>query len=377
MTDKDYMRRAIALARQGEGWCHPNPLVGAVIVKDGRIIGEGYHARFGELHAERAALQSLTEDAAGATIYVTLEPCCHHGHQPPCTDAIIAAGLGRVVIGSRDPNPLVAGKGAAVLRSHGILVEEDFLKEECDRLNPAFFHFMTRRTPYVIMKAAMTADGKIATRTGASQWISCEASRQRVQQLRHSCMGILCGIGTVLADDPRLTCRLPNGRSPERFICDSRLRLPPDSRLVQTAKEVPVWDVCAVDSLPAGEMKTAASFPVEYRHRAAVLLDAGVRLLNCPGAQGVDLTDLMRLLGERRMDSVLLEGGAALNDAAIRSGIVSHIDLFLAPLIFGGTAKSPVGGTGVAVPDEAARFEITDTERVGSDLLIHLIPREG
>ncbi len=219
--DEYYMRRAIALAKKGEGWCHPNPMVGAVIVKEGRIIGEGYHARRGELHAERNAIKSLTESAAGAAIYVTLEPCCHYGRTPPCTEAILEQGITRVVIGSRDPNPKVAGKGAAILREAGLTVEEDFLKEECDALNPVFFHYITTKTPYVVMKYAMTMDGKIAAKTGDSKWITGEAARERVQEMRHACMGIMAGIGTVLADDPLLTCRIPGGRNPVRIICDS------------------------------------------------------------------------------------------------------------------------------------------------------------
>ena len=180
MADRDYMERAIKLAEKGIGWTNPNPLVGAVIVKDGRIIGEGYHARYGELHAERNAIASLTESAEGATIYVTLEPCCHYGKTPPCTEAILEQKIARVVIGSRDPNPKVSGKGAAILRKAGVSVEEDFMREECDRLNPVFFHYITTNTPYVVMKYAMTADGKIATKTGASKCITGPKAREAV-----------------------------------------------------------------------------------------------------------------------------------------------------------------------------------------------------
>lgn len=239
MRDQDYMMRAIELAKQGTGWTNPNPLVGAVIVKEGHIIGEGYHRRYGELHAERNAIAALKEPAEGATMYVTLEPCCHYGKTPPCTEAILENGIRRVVIGSADPNPKVAGKGTKMLREAGVLVEEGFMREECDRLNPIFFHYITTRTPYVVMKYAMTADGKIATKTGASKWITGEPARLEVQRLRHRCMGIMAGIGTVLADDPMLNVRIPEGRSPVRIICDSRLRIPADSRICQTAKEYP------------------------------------------------------------------------------------------------------------------------------------------
>ena len=237
MHDKEYMERAIELAKKGAGWTSPNPLVGAVIVKEDRVIGEGYHKRYGGLHAEREAFSSLKESAKGATIYVTLEPCCHHGHQPPCTDAIIEHGISRVVIGSRDPNPLVSGKGAAILKEKGIEVVEDFMRKECDKLNPIFFHFIKTRLPFVTTKYAMTLDGKIATKTGASKWITSEKAREHVHKLRGRYSAIMAGIGTVLADDPMLNCRLEGAHQPVRIIVDSSLRLPLDSQIVKTANE--------------------------------------------------------------------------------------------------------------------------------------------
>ena len=235
MTDEFYMRRAIELAKKGRGWTNPNPMVGAVIVKNGSIIGEGYHEKCGELHAERNAIASLTESAEGATLYVTLEPCCHYGKTPPCTEAILEQKIARVVIGSRDPNPKVSGKGAKILREAGVRVEEDFLREECDALNPVFFHYITTGLPYVAMKYAMTADGKIATKTGASKWISGEEARSLVHEMRHDYMAIMAGIGTVLADDPMLNVRLEGKKSPVRIICDSMLRIPLDNQICQTA----------------------------------------------------------------------------------------------------------------------------------------------
>ena len=208
-----YMERAIQLARRGTGFTNPNPLVGAVIVKDHRIIGEGWHARYGDLHAERNALKHCIEDPAGADIYVTLEPCCHHGKQPPCTEALVESGIRRVYIGSRDPNPLVSGKGVAFLREHGIEVFPDFLREKCDQLNPIFFRYITTKMPYTILKYAMTADGKIACAGGASKWVTGEAARNHVQQTRKRVAAICVGIGTVLADDPMLTCRCEIGRA--------------------------------------------------------------------------------------------------------------------------------------------------------------------
>ena len=247
------------LARKGEGWTSPNPMVGAVIVKEGRVIGEGYHARCGGPHAERQAIASLRESAEGATLYVTLEPCCHHGKTSPCTEAILEQGIGRVVIGSRDPNPLVAGKGAAMLRAAGVQVEEDFLREECDRLNPVFFHYITRGTPYVVMKYAMTADGKIAARTGASRWVTGEAARREVQKLRHRYRGIMVGIGTVLTDDPMLNCRLEGKRSPVRIVCDSRLRIPLGAQLCRTARAYPTIVACAGEPEAGPETKAAGA----------------------------------------------------------------------------------------------------------------------
>lgn len=244
MAEEQFMKRAIELAKQGVGWTAPNPLVGAVVVKNGRVIGEGYHRKYGELHAERNALAACTEDPAGATLYVTLEPCCHYGKTPPCTEIIIEKKIAKVVIGSRDPNPKVAGKGARILREHGINVVEDYMREACDALNPVFFHYITTKTPYVVLKFAMTLDGKIATRTGASKWITGEAARNHVHQLRGRYAGILAGIGTVLADDPMLNCRIDGAHQPLRIILDSHLRIPMGSRLVRSAKEYPLLIVC-------------------------------------------------------------------------------------------------------------------------------------
>ncbi len=362
MTDQEFMRRAIWLAEQGRGGTNPNPIVGAVIVKDGRILGEGYHVHFGGLHAERNAIASLTEPAQGATMYVTLEPCCHQGKTPPCTEAILEQGIARVVIGSRDPNPKVAGKGVAFLREAGVTVEEDFLRDECDRLNPVFFHYITSRTPYVVMKYAMTLDGKIATRTGASKWITGEKARAQVHQLRHQYMGIMAGIGTVLADDPLLNVRLEGKKSPVRIICDSRLRLPADSKICQTAKQYSTIVVHADGSPEA----------------VARLEELGIQVIAMPDKTGrVDLKRLMRFLGEQGLDSVLLEGGGALNESALQAGIVQEVKVFVAPKIFGGgEAKTPVTGRGVALPGEARMFSLEAMSQVGEDLLLEYRVRE-
>ena len=206
MRPEDYMMLAVEEAKKGEGFTNPNPMVGAVLVKDGRIVGRDYHHRYGEYHAERNAIGHCSEDLAGAELYVTLEPCCHYGKTPPCTEIILESGIQTVYIGSMDPNPLVAGKGAEILRRHGIEVITGICEDECRKLNRVFFHYIRSKTPYVVMKYAMTADGKIATKTGASKWITGEAARERVHKSRHQYMGIMVGVGTVLADDPKLNC---------------------------------------------------------------------------------------------------------------------------------------------------------------------------
>ena len=235
-----YMQRAIALAKRGCGKTNPNPVVGAVIVKGHRIIGEGWHVQYGALHAERHALANCTESPEGATLYVTLEPCCHYGKQPPCTEAVIQSGIKTVYVGSRDPNPLVAGKGIQQLRDAGITVYTDFLRKECDAINPIFFHYITTKRPYCIVKYAMTMDGAIACGNGASKWVTGEVARNDVQQTRKTVAAILVGIQTVLADDPLLTCRIDPACNPVRIVCDSHLRIPLTSKLVQTAKDVPL-----------------------------------------------------------------------------------------------------------------------------------------
>ena len=358
MTDQNYMLQAIQLAKQGEGWTNPNPMVGAVIVKNGRIIGKGYHKKCGELHAERNAIASLTESAEGATIYVTLEPCCHYGKTPPCTEAIIEQKIKRVVIGSRDPNPKVSGKGIKMLQEAGIEVIEDFMREECDRLNPVFFHYITTKTPYVVMKYAMTLDGKIATKTGASKWITGEAARAEVQHMRHRYMGIMAGIGTVLADDPMLNVRVEGWKSPIRILCDSGLRIPLDGQIVKSA----------------GKYRTIVAYADSENTEAKRkrLHEMGVETICCPDENNqVDLKKLMKYLGEEGIDSILLEGGGTLNDSALRAGIVQEVQAFIAPKLFGGmNSKTPVEGIGVRFPSEAVKLKCTDIYQIGEDIRI-------
>ncbi len=362
MAEEQFMKRAIELAKQGAGWTAPNPLVGAVVVKNGRVIGEGYHRKYGELHAERNALAACSEDPAGATLYVTLEPCCHYGKTPPCTEIIIEKKIAKVVIGSRDPNPKVAGKGARILREHGIEVVEDYMREACDAMNPVFFHYITTKTPYVVLKFAMTLDGKIATRTGASKWITGEAAREHVHRLRGRYAGILAGIGTVLADDPMLNCRIDGAHQPLRIILDSHLRIPMGSRLVRSAKEYPLLIVCNESNRDREE---GAS-------RIGKLEEAGATVWTLPEKNGhPDLNVLMKRLGEEKIDSVLIEGGGTVNEAALKAHIVHHVYAYIAPKIFGGEdAKTPVEGSGIRLPQECANLRLAKITVLLNDMLL-------
>jgi len=360
-VDEHYMRMALDLAEKGRGRAAPNPVVGAVIVgADGSVIGQGCHERYGDLHAERNALKNCREagrSAESATMYVTLEPCCHHGKQPPCTEAILEAGIRRVVVGSADPNPKVAGGGIRILREHGIEVTEGVLKEACDESNRIFFHYITTGTPYVVMKYAMTLDGKIAAYTGLSKWVTGEEARAHVQKLRHDLTGIMVGIGTVLEDDPLLTCRLPDSKDPVRIVCDTHLRIPLESRIVQTAREVPtILATCSEDP-----------------ERIARLEEKGCRILQVShsGDMHLNLRDLMCRLGRENIDSILLEGGGRLNWSALQSGIVNRVMAYISPKLFGGaSAMTPVAGQGIPDPAQAFKLENASVTRFGVDFLI-------
>ena len=363
MNSIDYMKHAIALAEKGRGYTSPNPVVGAVIVKDGKIIGEGYHEKYGGLHAERNALASCTEDPEGADMFVTLEPCCHHGKQPPCTEAIIEAKIAHVFVGSADPNLLVAGKGVGVLRKEGICVTEGFLKEECDELNKVFFHYITTKRPYVTMKYAMTVDGKIATANGQSQWITGELARRDVHRLRHENAAIMVGIGTVLMDDPMLNVRLCDGTDPLRVVCDTSLKIPRESQLVKTAKDIPtIIATCA-----GGEDVAMNAGKKEKLHD---LEEAGCQIMTVPMHEGTtDLFEIMKRLGEMKVDSLLLEGGAGLAYSAMAQGLVNRVVAYVAPKVFGGsTAKTPVGGHGVESPSQAFEMRLANLRDIGDDL---------
>lgn len=342
MTDKKYMLMAIDLAKKGIGFTSPNPIVGAIIVKDNEIINTGYHEKCGGWHAERNAILNSTKDVKGSTLYVTLEPCCHYGKTPPCTEVIINSGISTVVIGSMDPNPLVAGKGVETLRNSGINVITDFMKEECDALNPIFFHYIKTKTPYVVMKYAMTADGKISTTNCLSKWITNEKSRHNVHKSRHMYSGIMVGINTVLSDNPLLNCRIDGGKNPTRIICDTNLRTPLDCNIIKTSSSIPTIIATTLNDLELHEKYKSYGCEILLVHKKD---------------NHLDLKDLMAKLGALNIDSILLEGGSALNFSALSSKIVNKVQAYIAPKIFGGeNAKSPVGGLGVMAVNDAFKL---------------------
>jgi diaminohydroxyphosphoribosylaminopyrimidine deaminase/5-amino-6-(5-phosphoribosylamino)uracil reductase len=371
-----FMRQALALASRGAGLTRPNPLVGALVVKNGRVAGSGWHERCGTAHAELKALDDArrrgTEDLSDAVLYVNLEPCCHFGRTPPCVDAILASGLRRVVIGMRDPNPLVNGGGAARLREAGLEVIEGVLESECRELNRAFVKRMASGRPFVLLKSAMSADGKAAGNSGDARWISCEESRREVHRLRAESAAVMCGIGTALADDPELSAR---GRGsadeplllpvqPLRVVADSDLRLPLDSRLARTARGLPLL-VAGAESAEAG-----------WGERRKALEGAGVRVLRAPRLDGrVDLRWLMEALGSEGADSLLLEGGPSLAWSALRAGIVDRARIYCAPLFLGGASSAgPVGGEGFSGPASALRLENFSVRRCGADVVMEGVP---
>ncbi len=358
-NDEEYMQLAIDLAKRGVGKVNPNPLVGAVIVKDHQIIGKGYHEKYGGLHAEPNAINNAIENGKnlnGATIYVTLEPCCHHGKTPPCTQAIIKSGIKKVVIGTFDPNNLVAGKGIQALQAAGIEVVIGVLKNECKKLSKVFFHYIQTKTPYVVMKYAMTLDGKIATASGESKWITSDKARGVVQHYRNKYSAIMVGVNTVLADDPLLTCRLEGGRNPVRVICDSNLKTPINSNVVQTTNEA----------------RTIIATCSKENH--AKYLDNGCDVIVVQKTETgrVDLKELIKRLGALGIDSLLIEGGSMLNFSAIESRIVNRVKAFISTKIFGGdTAKTAVGGEGFEKICMASMLQNTEVYKIDdTDILV-------
>lgn len=359
--DEYFMQRALELAAKGIGAVSPNPTVGAVITKDGRIVGEGYHERFGGPHAEVNAITSAECDLSNATLYVTLEPCNHFGKTPPCTHAILAAGIKRVVVGATDPNPKAAG-GMEFLRSHGIEVQAGCLEQACRSLIAPFLKHVTTGLPWVISKAAMSLDGRIATRTGESQWITSEKSRACGHAVRAVVDGIAVGIGTVLADDPELTCRLfqSGSRNPVRFVLDSTLRLPLSSRLCATVFAARTIVVAA---------ETAS------KTKKAELEEKGVEVWLLPLDQDgrkVSLSAFLKTAGQSGIQSLLIEGGSGLNGAFWDAGLVNEMLWFYAPMVIGGLkAGMAIGGMGVEHLRQAARLKDFCIHGVSEDILLH------
>lgn len=356
MTDEFYMKRALRLARRGEKWVSPNPMVGAVIVKHNRIIGEGYHRRFGGDHAEIEALRSASESVSGSTIYITLEPCCHHGKTPPCVESLIAGRPARIVIGMPDPNPLVCGGSIERLRQLGISTTVGILEAECRRLNEKFITFMQRQTPFVTLKFAQTLDGRIATLTGHSRWISSPASLKLAHALRATHDAILVGSGTIVQDDPELTVRLVKGRHPVRIVVDSHLSVSPQAGVLQNQDKARTL-IATTDA--AGRKKRAA---LENMGIETILVDRN--------RQGhVDLKKLLIELGKRNISSVLVEGGATVITSVLRERLADRMVIVIAPKIVGKGIEA-VGDLGIRVMEDAMKLSVRRMVRRGPDLIL-------
>lgn len=354
--DEKYMDLALELAHKGEGKVNPNPMVGAVIVKDGKIIGQGYHERCGEGHAEVNAFKNATDNVEGATMYVTLEPCSHFGKTPPCADKIIEKKISRVVIGSLDPNPLVSGRGVKKLIDAGIDVKYGVLEQKCIKLNEIFMKYIVTKTPFVVMKTAMSLDGKIATYTGESKWITGEEARLQVHYLRNKLMGIMVGVNTIIKDDPELTCRINEGRNPIRIVVDSNLRIPLNSKVVNTA------------NIFSTIIATTNNYDNEKKK---LLEDKGVKVIVVNSCGRVDLRELMKILGELKIDSILLEGGGTLNFSALKEGIVDKIQIYIAPKIIGGeNSKTPIEGIGIKELKDSFKVRDIKVNNIGEDIFI-------
>ncbi len=357
--DIHYMQRALDLAKKGMGRTNPNPMVGAVIVKNGQIIAEGYHKKAGTPHAEIHALNAAGQDALFSTIYVSLEPCSHHGRTPPCADALVNAGIKRAVIASLDPNPQVSGRGLKILQDAGIETEVGVLEKEALKLNEVFFKYITSKRPFISLKTAVTLDGKIASWNGDSRWISNPASRKYVHNLRNVYDGIMVGIGTVLADDPMLNTRLDidDKRDPLRIIIDGDLELPLESKIVKSSRE---------------QKTLVFTSRINNHSKAAQLQDAGIEIIELGGnPQKLAVKKALEILGEREVCSILLEGGAELNAYMIEHKLINKVYWFIAPKIIGGrNSPSPIAGQGIELMDNALCLHNVDMQRIQDDILI-------
>ena len=358
MVDETFMEMALDLAEQGRGWTSPNPMVGAVIVKNGKVVGKGFHQAAGGPHAEIHALNEAAGEAKGATLYVSLEPCNHTGRTPPCTEAILKSGIKRVVAGMRDPNPKVTGGGLAYLESQGLEISVGVCEDACHRINEAFIKYATTSYPFVILKCAATLDGCIATRSGDSRWITNPLSRQFVHEIRHAVDAIMVGIGTVLKDDPRLTTRIDGRKTkdPMRIVLDTHLSIPENARILHLSSESDTILVCG------------DSAPPEKRKKLEAL---GTRFLTL-GTQGgqIDLAALLRELGKMDITSLLIEGGSRVNGSALRKGIVDKVYMFYAPKLCGGEGIPICAGPGVEVMKQCINLVDTAVHRFADDVMI-------
>ena len=350
------MERALELAKKGTGKVNPNPLVGAIIVKNGEIIGEGYHECYGEAHAERNAVKNANESVEDSTIYVTLEPCAHYGKTPPCVDLIIEKKFKKVVIGMLDPNELVAGKSIEKLEKNGVEVVVGVKEEECKKLNEIFIKYTTSKSPFVILKSGMSLDGKIATYSGKSKWITSKESREDAQNLRNRLNSIMVGVNTVITDDPELTCRINNDKKLIRIVVDTNLRIPLDSKVINNKDKLTI----IATTLNSNENKKQA------------LRDLGIKVIEVSEKNNkVNLKELLRKLGQEGIDSVLIEGGGTLNFSALEENIVDKVIFYIAPKILGGeNSKSCIAGIGFSELNQAVNLKDISYRKIGEDLVV-------
>lgn len=355
-NDEYWMRRVLRLAEKGWGRTSPNPMVGAVVVKNGTVVGQGYHAKAGEAHAEIVALQQAKQEASGAVLYLNVEPCTHYGKTPPCAPQVIQSNVKRVVIGMEDPNPLVNGKGVEILRRAGLEVNVGVLEKECQKLNEAFSTFILKKKPFVIVKVAATLDGKMATRNGDSQWISGEASRHLVHQWRDRVDGVLVGIRTVLKDDPMLTARIRKGRDPYRIVLDSRLMIPEGAKVIGTSPSKTI--IASTEKAPKDKIEK--------------LEQKGVQILLLDSKEGkINLKSCLSKLGEIGMMSLMVEGGSQVNGSFLDEGLIDKLFLFLSPKIMGDPrALGIFGGKGISTVQEAIALKEIKKRKIGEDILI-------
>lgn len=356
MNDEDYMELALKLAAKGRGHVSPNPMVGAVIVKNNRIISQGYHQRFGKGHAEINAIKNARENIAGSTLYVTLEPCCHEGKTPPCIDSIIEHKIARVVIGTIDSNPLVSCGGINYLQSRGIEVKTGVLENDCRKLNEVFFHFMETGLPFVTIKYAQTLDGRIATATGQSKWISSDNSLKFAHKLRAQHDAVLVGIKTVINDDPELTVRLVRGRNPLRVIVDSELKISEQSRVLQNISKAKTLIATTKNSSDQRFQSIAAS-------------DVEIITVDADDQGNVDLKKLLKLLASRKISSVLIEGGAQIITSILKDNLANRLVIIIAPKILGKGIEA-VGDLNITNLDLAKKLSIRKIVRSGDDIII-------